>query len=74
VIRHSGVAALLRWFEFDHLPVGLPRDVSERINGLVHALTTELNESAELTAAVRDLLKAKDAFVRAAIETVRPAG
>lgn len=65
--RHPGVIALLRWFEYDHLPPHL-QEVSEPLGGVAHYLLDQLPDSPEVTAGLRKLLEAKDCFVRAAVE------
>jgi hypothetical protein len=69
--RHPGVAAALRWFTFEHLPVGTGRRVSSWFADLANLLTTEIEATGrsdvELTYALRELLAAKDAAVRAAL-------
>lgn len=64
--RHPSTVALLRWFEFDHLPgkLGL---TSEACHGLAHEMVRCLPDGPELTAGLRKLLEAKDCFVRATI-------
>lgn len=64
---HPATAALLRFFEYDHLPDGL-RSVSKQFHDLAHALADpgDLN-GAELTVCLRKLLEAKDCAVRAAL-------
>ena len=68
--RHPGVVGLLRWFEYEHLPKHL-QYVSEPFSGLAQKLLA-LPDSAELTAALRKLLEAKDCAVRAAVEAANP--
>ncbi len=58
---------ILRYFEFDHLPEGEPRNVSYLCCSLAHTLAENLEPSAELSAGLRHLLEAKDCFVRAAL-------
>lgn len=58
---------LLRWFTYGHLPADLG-DVSAPFSDLAHQLVAELPRCAERSAALRSLLVAKDAAVRAAIE------
>lgn len=64
--RHPGVTALLRYYEYDHLPPSL-QAVSQPCHALAHEMADELGDSAELTAGLRKLLEAKDCFVRAAL-------
>jgi len=65
---HPATAAILRHFEYSHLPEHL-REVSRPFCELAKDLIAvhEL-EGPELTAALRKLLEAKDCAVRAAIE------
>lgn len=62
---------LLRFFAYEHLPPGL-QEVSKPFCDLAHLLAHTLTDPREGTVAVRKLLEAKDAAVRAAItpETV----
>lgn len=64
--RHPGVTALLRYFEYGHLPPHL-QAVSQPCHMLAHAMADELDDSPELTVGLRKLLEAKDCFVRAAL-------
>lgn len=57
---------ILRYFEFDHLPVRLQR-ISAPFHTLAHGLVEFLPPSAELSAGLRKLLEAKDCAVRAAL-------
>lgn len=59
---------ILRWFGVDHLKPGLPRDVSAAVGKLAHALVEVLPDGPERATALRKLLEARDAAVRAAIE------
>jgi hypothetical protein len=65
--RHPSVGSIARWFEYEHLPNGLPRDLSANCAGTARYMLASLPDSAELTAGLRKLLEAKDCFVRAAI-------
>ncbi|MGC4106054.1 MAG: hypothetical protein QM753_06825 [Thermomicrobiales bacterium] len=76
--RHPGTEHLLKYFNFDHLPEGRPREISSVICHLAHWLAGDpgtdykpagLPDSPELTAGLRKLLEAKDCFVRAALDT-----
>lgn len=58
--------AILRWFEFDHLPVHLQAVVLPFAT-LAHDLAATVPASPELTVALRKLLESKDAAVRAAL-------
>lgn len=64
--RHQSVADVARWFTYGHLQ-GTARLTSAVVCRAAVSLLLTIPDSAELTAALRDLLKAKDAFVRAAI-------
>lgn len=57
---------MLRYFSFAHLPAFL-QPVSARFAYLAEKLTEELPASAERTVALRKLLEAKDAAVRARV-------
>jgi hypothetical protein len=58
---------ILKWFAFAHLPEDL-RTVSEQFSTLANNIETALPAGAEKSTALRKLLEAKDAAVRAAIE------
>jgi len=66
--QHPGVTALLRYFEFAHLPPHL-QSVSAGCHALAHDMAARLPQNPELTAGLRKLLEAKDCFVRAALDT-----
>jgi hypothetical protein len=55
---------MLKWFAFDHLPEPL-REVSSRFAELANAVCTLAEPGPERTVALRKLLEAKDAAVRA---------
>jgi hypothetical protein len=59
-------AAILRYFEYAHLPRPL-QDISEPF-GLLARQMAERLEGPELTAGLRKLLEAKDCMVRAALD------
>lgn len=65
---HPSTLALLRWFEYDHLPEHL-QQIARPFAVLAGSLAGGLAEhgGAELTTALRKLLEAKDCAVRAAI-------
>jgi hypothetical protein len=69
--RHESVIALVRWFDFQHLPEGKPRLVSGMCRELMVEILDEVTDSAELTAGLRKLLEAKDCFVRAALSEIK---
>ncbi len=57
---------LLRFFRYDHLPETL-RNVSRPFGLLAAQIVDELPRNAERTVALRKLLEAKDAAVRAVL-------
>ena len=65
--EHPATTAILRHFTYDHLPADLQK-ISRPIAELAHDLAGRLS-GPELTAGLRKLLEAKDALVRAAIDT-----
>jgi hypothetical protein len=60
----SPTQKLLRFFDYSHLPQNL-QDVSTLFYDLAHQLEDNLPDGAEKTVALRKLLEAKDAAVRA---------
>lgn len=64
--KHPALLAILRWFEYGHLPPHL-QVISAPFYGLAHQLADDLPNSAELTVSLRKLLEAKDAAVRASL-------
>ena len=65
--RHPATTAMLRWFEYDHLPPHL-QAVSKPVGDLAHELVEMLPDGAELTTGLRKLLEAKDCLVRSAVD------
>jgi hypothetical protein len=57
---------MLRWFAFGHLPPHL-QDVSRRFHVLALWIVDEVEPGPERTVALRKLLEAKDAAVRAVV-------
>jgi len=57
----------IKWFEYSHLPEHL-QEVSKPICELAHLMEATLPDGPEKSAGMRDLLQAKDCFVRAALE------
>ena len=55
---------MLKWFDYAHLPENLS-GVSSRFSDLASLLVVELAAGPERTVALRKLLEAKDAAVRA---------
>lgn len=66
--RHASVAHFAPLFAFDHLPERLQR-VSRPCAQLADEMLRALPDGPELTAGLRKLLEAKDAFVRQAVLT-----
>jgi hypothetical protein len=65
--RHPATQQLCRWFAYDHLPEPL-QTVSVYSHHLAEAMVRELPDGPELEFGLRQLLLAKDAFVRAALD------
>ena len=61
---------MLKWFEWKNLPENL-QDVAEPFDNFARWLCEEIQPGPERTVAMRKLLEAKDAAVRA---TVQPGG
>jgi len=57
---------MLKWFEVAHLPENL-QAVSGRFCDVAHGIVATLEPGPERTVALRKLLEAKDAAVRAAV-------
>lgn len=57
---------MLTWFGFEHLPPKL-KDVSRMFHSLAHDLCKDVQAGPERTVALRKLLEAKDAAVRATL-------
>jgi hypothetical protein len=65
---HPATYEIFRFFAFDHLPPGKLRRTSTRFYELaVELIEDEDLKGPELTVALRKLLEAKDAAVRAAL-------
>lgn len=62
---HPATSAILRFFEYDHLPPHLA-EISKPFHEAAWAMATHL-DGPEVTAGLRKLLEAKDCFVRAAL-------
>lgn len=58
---------ILHFFAYDHLKSEKMREVSKKFAELAEYVDSELPETAESTVALRKLLEAKDAAVRAAL-------
>ena len=63
---HPATEAVLRYFEYSHLPIHL-QEVSEPFYSLARKMATTLPQNPEVTVGLRKLLEAKDCFVRAAL-------
>jgi hypothetical protein len=59
---------ILRYFEYAHLPAGIMMDTSRAFHAQAQRIVTTLPSSVERSAALRHLLEAKDAAVRAAMD------
>ncbi len=59
---------ILRYFEFDHLTNEKLREISEQFSNFAHSLDEVLPGGPEKSTALRKLLEAKDAAVRAALD------
>lgn len=55
---------MLRWFEYSHLPQHL-QEISKSFGDLATSITEQVEPGPERTVALRKLLEAKDAAVRA---------
>lgn len=64
--RLSPSKALLRFFTYDHLPTHL-RPISKACADLAYMMERELPDGPEKTFGLRQLLLAKDAFVRSGL-------
>lgn len=63
--RHPSATAIVRFFEFEHLPPGLQK-ISRPFHALAHELYANADlDGAELSVGLRKLLEAKDCAVRA---------
>jgi hypothetical protein len=62
---HPSTEAILRFFEFEHLPSDL-QEISRPFAELAHRMAEQL-DGPELTAGLRKLLESKDCMVRAAL-------
>lgn len=64
---------ILQFFEYKHLPEHLQK-VSASFNAMANALVEKLPRNPERTVALRKLLEAKDAAVRAVLYKTVPPG
>lgn len=58
---------MFKWFGYDHLPEGKARNTSMLFHNLANEVCNYLDPGPERTVALRKLLEAKDAAVRAAV-------
>lgn len=58
---------IMKYFNYEHLPEGKPKETSALCCQLAKAMEEDLLDSAEKSAGLRKLLEAKDCFVRAAL-------
>lgn len=63
---HPSVTHVLKYFEFGHLPAYL-QDVSRPFSELANQIAIRSPDNPETTVALRKLLEAKDAAVRASL-------
>ena len=63
---HAAIEHVLKYFEYLHLPPHL-QDVSKKFSQLAHEVAARSPDNPETTVALRKLLEAKDAAVRAAL-------
>ena len=63
---HPAVAGMLRWFDDSHLPEHL-KTVTAPIRALAHEMAHTLS-GVQLREGLHELVRAKDSFVRAAVE------
>lgn len=68
---HPSIPALLKFFNYDHLPPHLQK-VSKPFSDLAHSLAVDLDTydigaGAQLNRSIQKLLEAKDCAVRAAL-------
>jgi len=64
--HHPAIAHVLSFFAYEHLPDRL-QQISAPFGELAHDCADRAPQSAETTVALRKLLEAKDAAVRAAL-------
>jgi hypothetical protein len=70
-VTTTGPPPILRYFTAEHLPAEL-RAVSRRFAELAQWVAADLPAGAEQSTALRKLLEAKDAAVRAALDRPAP--
>lgn len=57
---------MMKWFKYDHLPERF-QEVSKEFHKLAHVVRDNIEPGPERTVALRKLLEAKDAAVRAVV-------
>ena len=67
---HPSTAAILEFFEYDHLPPHLQM-VSGQFKAMAETMVENLGEGPETTVGLRKLLEAKDCFVRQAVKKAK---
>lgn len=65
--RHISGLQVLQWFDYNHLPMGLARRISEQMSQVAASMFEGLPDGPELTTGLRKLLEAKDCLVRSAL-------
>jgi hypothetical protein len=65
--RHPDTQEKMRWFTFEHLPMGMPREVSKMCATLAWTLVQSLDDGPQLVLALGRLCDTKDAAVRQAL-------
>jgi hypothetical protein len=65
---HEATRYILRFFRYDHLPEGNAKQNAKMLCGVADILANTLPDDPETTVAIRKLLEAKDAAVRASLE------
>lgn len=63
---HPAISHVLKFFQFSHLPEKL-QTISRPFSTLAHEVAERAPDNQETTVALRKLLEAKDAAVRAAL-------
>jgi len=63
---HSAITHVLQYFTFQHLPEHL-QEISKPFHELAHQVAKRNPDNQETTVALRKLLEAKDAAVRASL-------
>ncbi len=72
--RHPSVREVAGYFSWAHLPKGPLREASKACGQLAWTMIASLPDTPQLTLGLHDLLRAKDCFVRAALQLDVPHG